>query len=365
MTHAATSVTRRTTLRDVARAAHVSVPVAAVVLNGGPGNNSRASQQTARRIVTAAQRLNYQANPAARQLRGVRSYTFGLLVTSAGDPQRGMLVQQLDIEAVKRGYHTLIGNTIGGVHDQPDQFDYYVGELYRRRVDGVFCVVNPASPGDRAALVARHPHTVFYEDPGVRGAAFVAPDRRMAARLAVEHLAQRGRRRVGLAMIDLDWDFYRPRVEGHIEALRQLGMPDEDEGLVYVAAWREVCPDLADGVVESFDYLDMLAERVVADLVVARRADAIVTHDDYLAAALLRCLDRHGRSVPGDVAVMGCGDGMFAQWTTPPLSTINFRYADAATAMVHMLDRMIGGRKLAPDQRVAHIAPQLVARQST
>ncbi|MEX0776931.1 MAG: LacI family DNA-binding transcriptional regulator [Phycisphaeraceae bacterium] len=353
----------RATLRDVARVANVSVPVAGVVLNGGPGNNSRASAETAKRIRAAALRLQYRPNPAARQLRGKRTQTFGLLVTSAGDPQRGLLVQQLDIEAVKIGCHTLIGNTIGGLAHEPDQFDYYTEELSHRHVDGVLCVVHRWSPGNRRELLARHPNTVFYEDPGVPGASYVAPDRRYGARLSVEHLAKRGRRRIGLAMLDLTWDFYHERVAGHVEALEELNLPAD---LVHLGDWRTLCPNLgSSGVVASFDYLDVLAEQAVADLVHRRHADAIVAHDDYWAATLVRCLLRQGLSVPRDVAVMGYADYMFAPWTERPLSTIRPNYFEAASVMVRMVERMITQGPLPPDDRTVRITPELVVRQST
>ena len=49
-------------------------------------------------------------------------------------------------------------------------------------------------------LLKHHPNTVFYEDPGMEGAAYVAVDREQAVRLAVRRLAGQGRRRIGLAV---------------------------------------------------------------------------------------------------------------------------------------------------------------------
>src|SRR6266852_3153340 len=65
---------RRVTLRDVARAADVSIGTASQALNGG--GRMRPATRTA--IVDAAARLGYSANPAARHLRGGRIGAIGV-----------------------------------------------------------------------------------------------------------------------------------------------------------------------------------------------------------------------------------------------------------------------------------------------
>ena len=195
---APTAINRLTTLADVARLAGVSCSAAGQVLNGGQGN-TRCSEETADRIRQSARQLAYHPNHAARLLCGKRSHMIGLLVASAGDPLRSFLVEYLDRATVKIGCHTIIGNTV----TDPHQFDYYIEEFARRGMDGIFCVVPRWYEADRAALQARHPNTVFYNDPHVPGAAHVTVDREAAMHMAVRHLAQRGRRRIGLALMNL------------------------------------------------------------------------------------------------------------------------------------------------------------------
>ncbi|MCP4377863.1 MAG: LacI family transcriptional regulator [bacterium] len=99
---------RQVRLVDVAQTAGVSRWVAGQVLNGGNGN-SRASAEAKTRILQVAEELGYRPNHASQLLQGKRSNTFGVLVASAGDPLRSFLVQFLDLEAVKIGYHSLTG----------------------------------------------------------------------------------------------------------------------------------------------------------------------------------------------------------------------------------------------------------------
>ena len=102
----------------------------------------------------------------------------------------------------------------------------------RRRVDGVFCAVHPRFEEDRAALLAHHPNTVFYEDQGVPGAAYVTVDREEAVRLAVRHVIERGRRRIGLAVMTLSLPTHVARHRGYELELQAHGLP-VDERLIF------------------------------------------------------------------------------------------------------------------------------------
>ncbi|MBN2579191.1 MAG: LacI family DNA-binding transcriptional regulator [Pirellulales bacterium] len=354
---------RKTTrLIDVARVAKVSCCVAGHVLNGSRGN-SRVSLQTAQRIREAAQQLNYQPNHAARLLRGKRSYTYGLLVASAGDPLRSFLVQYLDAEAVKIGNHTYIGNTIGNPSVGPDQFDAYVEEFARRQVDGVFCAVHHWFEEDRQALLTRHPNTVFYEAPGIPGATYITVDREEAARLAVRHLAERGRRRIALAVMTLSRPTHLARRRGYEAELRARELPLREElifnGEPYGPAFAR-----CNVATQAWEFPHEVIDRAIEALILRGKADAVVAYDDFWAASLLTQLRLRGIRVPDDVAIVGYLNHYLADWTDPPLTTVDLQHEAAARQMVHLLERMITEGSLPESERVVKITPKLIVRKS-
>ena len=354
---------RPSRLIDVARQAGVSRGIAGHVLNGGAGN-SRVSKKTALKIREVATRLNYHPNHATRLLRGKRSFTFGLLVASAGDPLRSFLVQYLDVESVKIGCHTFIANTIGDPIVGPDLFDEYVEEFSRRGVDGVFCAVHHWFGGDRARLTARHPNTVFYEDSGLEGAAQVIVDREEAARLAVRHLACRGRRRIALAVMSLSRPTHLARRSGYEKELQCHDLPYEEQlifdGEPYGLAYAYCNPNTG-----CWEFPTPVIERAVEALVLEGRADAIVAHDDFWAAALIKRLHACGVRVPQDVAVVGYLNHYLADWTDPALTTLDLQHELAAKQMVCMMEQMIERGPLPSEQRVVQIKPRLVLRESS
>lgn len=72
--------TKRTTIRDIAEAAGVSISLVSFVMNN-KGKRYRISDEMTKRIREMADKLDYQPNNAARSLRSGRSRTIGVVVS--------------------------------------------------------------------------------------------------------------------------------------------------------------------------------------------------------------------------------------------------------------------------------------------
>jgi LacI family transcriptional regulator len=335
------------------------VSVVGSVLNGGSGN-SRVAEETAERIVGIAKELNYRASPMAQQLRGMRSKVFGLLVASAGDPLTSYLVEHLDEEVVKLGCQTLIGNTAIA----PDRFEACVDEFLNRGVDGIFCIVHSIFPGDREKLLSRCPKTVFYADPGLPDATFVEIDQIAAGRVAAEHLLASGRRRLGFAILDPSMPQHKERVRGVRTALKK-GKQSASALAVYTGKPGSAGPVRPDERTMLWQTPDDVLDDIINRLVVDHRADAIITHNDFIASALLKRLRRRGIRVPEDVAVIGYLNHYLCEYVDPPLTSIDLQHQCAAKAMVQAIQETIdeGSDAVSSGQRIA-IAPAIVVRAS-
>jgi DNA-binding LacI/PurR family transcriptional regulator len=89
--------------------------------------------------------------------------------------------------------------------------------------------------------------------------------------------------------------------------------------------------------------------------------DGIVAASDLIAMSALRVLHDRGRTVPGDVRIIGFDDLPLAAQTTPPLTTIRQEIAEGARALVEKLKARIEGQ---PVQSLV-MPPRLVVRQTT
>src|SRR4051812_50109504 len=72
------------TLRDVARAAQVHPGTVSRALNAG--TRGLVNEETAERVMRAAEELGYRPNPIARGLKTNRSFTVGVLVPDLTNP---------------------------------------------------------------------------------------------------------------------------------------------------------------------------------------------------------------------------------------------------------------------------------------
>ena len=71
--------------------------------------------------------------------------------------------------------------------------------------------------------------------------------------------------------------------------------------------------------------------------------DAIFAASDVLAMTAIMALQAKGRSVPGDVAVVGYDNIGQAKLSTPPLTTIDQDIAGGGQLMVDLLLRQLAG----------------------
>src|SRR6266576_14546 len=121
---------RPATLRDVAAAARVHPATASRALN--PETRILVSEDTARRVSEAADRLGYRPNAVARSLRTRRSHTIGVLIPDLNNPLFPPMVRGLEDRLAADGYVTLIGNTDGRRDRESQVFE----QMRARHVDG-------------------------------------------------------------------------------------------------------------------------------------------------------------------------------------------------------------------------------------
>ena len=89
---------------------------------------------------------------------------------------------------------------------------------------------------------------------------------------------------------------------------------------------------------------------------------AIFVHSDVMAIGVLSALWQAGRRVPADVAVVSCDDIPFAEFLTPPLSTVRIPLAETGRQAVELLLRSIAGEPV--PERTPLLPVELIVRDS-
>ena len=329
-------------LVDIAKEVGVSrAVVGRVLLNSG--NNIRVARDTARRIRAAAKRLDYRPNRIARQLTGAASGLIGVLVESVLNPVSQQRLWATEAEARRRGYRVLISQL-----GQDADVGEYLRDFESYNVEAVLYLGTHVSTAAQLASVARAVSSVRVPDDGVY---YVELDRRLASRLAVSHLLERGRRHIGLVMPPQTSDLGHEKHLGYLDGLAAAGLTYGEDAISVV---NPAEPDQTGQL-----------DRAIDGLVVDGGCDAVVATSDAWAVLLIKAMRRRGLDVPSDVAIVGFDNLDIARAVDPELTTIDHQHDLGASAMIARLMELTGRRKKSGDRRGVMIPPKLVVRQST
>ncbi|SNS22948.1 transcriptional regulator, LacI family [Streptosporangium subroseum] len=326
------------TITTIAQRAGVSIASVSRVLNGLP---TRA--ETESRVMSAARELGYVPNSAARSLKSRRSNQVGFAIADIGNPVYLAMIREIQPLLKAAGYRLVLHSTNV---DAADEIDVLRG-LGERYVDGLIMIpLRVTGEHLKMFAAARAPIVIIGSVPEGTPVDNVRTDSRKGVRLAVEHLHQLGRRRIGFVNGPLDTVPGAARSAAYAEALAGLGLPYD--------------PDL----VEVGDFYRPEGARAAARLIGrVPDLDALLCANDLIALGALDVLRRERRRVPEEVAVASMDDTDLATVAWPPLTSVSLGSAERGRAAAELLlDRLAHGDR-AP--RVVTVEPRLVIRAST
>lgn len=339
----ALSTMPKITIQDVARDAKVSAMTVSRVINQQAGVGAA----TRERVLEAVTRLGYRRNSLARGLKARVSNTIGLVVPDITNPYFPEIVRGAEDVALEAGYGVFLSNAVEDVEREVSSLQ----RMEERRVDGVI-VVSPRTPEDRLLeLLRAHPASVVVNrSVPNRISGSVRLDNADGMRQAVEHLVGLGRERFALLMGPVASHASTERLDQATASLDALGLAPPANWVVRAA------PYMADGARAARQLLAPYAKDATGG------PDALLCHNDLLAAGALGACSELGIRVPEDLAVVGFDDIPFASMFTPALTTLHVpKYELGATAMRMLLGRMGGQRT----QAERTLRPTLVVRGST
>jgi DNA-binding LacI/PurR family transcriptional regulator len=312
---------RPPTLDEVAERARVSRTVASRVINNGP-NVSRAKRDA---VEQAIRELGFTPNRSARALATRQTGVVVLAVSGDGpevfaDPFFAQVIVGASAALEKTDLHLMLSLATSG-HGQQRLRTF----LQTRGADGVMLVATRgADPLIDIAARSGLP-TVFLGLP-MHGTPphYVDCDNAGGSRTATEHLLRGGRRRIAMITGPPDTAVGRERHRGYAEALRLAGL--EPYGT------------------EAGDFMEPSGAEAMRALLSARPdLDGVVAANDNMAAGALRALRDAGRTVPGDVAVVGFDDMPIAVHTAPKLTTMYQPVQALGREAARMLVELLNG----------------------
>ena len=303
------------------------------------------SASTKKRVQELAKALHYEPNAYASSLRRNLSNTIGVVIPKVANHFFSLAINGIEEVARQSGYHVLIYLT----HDSYEREVSIIRHI-RGRVDGLLMSV-AAESRDFAHLQELNQHLpiVFFDRVCEEIAtAKVTTNDYESGYQATQHLLEAGCRHIAHLVISSNLSIGRNRMQGYRDALRDHGLPAEDDLIL---------SGVMDNAQNEVLIKDLLQRRPDIDGIFAS-VERLATSSYYVCQSL-------GRAIPEDVKIVGFSNLESVSLFNPPLSTITQPAYEmgrkAASIMVKALDR---GKMTLPDQSVV-INSTLHARQST
>ena len=326
-----------TTIRDVAKAAGVSISTVSRVLN----DKGDVAPETYQKVQEVIDELGYTSSLAARGLRSHRMNVIGLVMPDVGDPfsiqvLKGVnrAITELDIDLIVHTGGDLIKETTA------DRERRHVSLLSSGITDGVI-VVAPAATTFSTTLpvVVVDPNNVTPDCP------VVIATNRSGALSAMEYLIGLGHRRIGFISGRPELQSAVRRLLGYKDSLYQAGIPLD--------------PDL----IQTGDYSRQTGFACAQRLLnLSDPPTAIFAANDQSAFGAIQAAQQAGLRVPDDLSVVGFDNIPEASYTNPGLTTIDQLIDEMGCIATEMLINLIEGNSL--ESNVYKMPTQLIVRDS-
>lgn len=326
------------TIKDVARLAGVSFATVSRVVN----DSKPVNEPTRERVLHAIDVLNYVPNSLARGLQTQESRMLGMIMPEIGSSGAAQILQGAEDAARAAGFAMMLMNTAAAVRRELESLSM----LLERQVDGAIWVAARFTP-DHAIWLERHrvPIVALAQDFHTLGVPSVLVDNHGAAREATEFILGRGHRRVAMIAADpTDLAVGRDRRLGYEAALRVQGLEVDLELVVEADVSSQQ---------SGYDAMARLDRHAPT---------AVLAASDLLAMGAMRYQLERGRSIPGDVSIMGFDDLDVASHPAMRLTTIAFDFVELGALATRTLIEAIEHPGATAEARI--VPHRLIVRDS-
>ncbi|MWV29035.1 LacI family DNA-binding transcriptional regulator [Aurantiacibacter rhizosphaerae] len=322
------------TIKHVAADAGVSLQTVSRVIN----NEANVRPEMKARVQASIDKLGYVPSIAAQRMSGSRSY----LILALNDRQR-----TIEDWRAREGSDWIDQMLLGGMLKCAEYGYRLIFELVdthsdhiERELKGAIAALQPdgviLTPphGDNALITGLlDKHKIPYVRIGSRangGALSISMGDDALARMATQHLIDKGHMRIGFIAGAREYAVSQWRKEGWLETMR-------DNGLA------------TDGLCERGDFSFASGEQAARILLESRaRPTAIIASNDQMTMATNKVAHELGLKVPGDLSLISFDNTPVVRFVQPPLTAIDQPIAETVSRAVELLIKSQRGEELPP-----------------
>ena len=325
------------TLENVAGRAGVSTATVSRVLN----NIGTVRASTRARVLEAARELRYHPNVHARALASGRTRTLGLIVSNIENPYFLDIYAGFERMADRRGYEVLVEST----GYRSERLAAAVRSMLGRSLTGLGVIVSEMDEALTAELRDVDLPVVFHDiGAASETATHITVDWRRPMGEIGTHLYSLGHRRMAFVGHHVALASLQARLESFLETMQ---------------AYTEPVEFATEADIDGPEGGRRAARKLLAS---GFEPTAILCVNDFMALGVLEALREKGLRVPEQVSVTGFDNIRLAEFTHPPLTTVDVPRDEIGKVTFQAL---VQGEGEARPSREINVVTRLVVREST
>lgn len=337
----------RVTIKDIARNTGLSVSTVSLVLNRKSG---RISEKTIRKVMEAAEGMNYHPNRLAVGLITKKTQTLGLIIPDIANAFFAEIAKGAEAECQKQDYSLILCNT----NDNPQKDVDYANVLIDKGVDGILFTMAVSSQVHKDSqcfeIVKQAEKPMILVDRAVQdespemSAPCVGVDNELGGYLATKHLLGMGHGKIGYISGPMGEQSSQKRLFGYIKALQEAGVTFDPT------------------FIKVGDYHMETGYRLSGELI-EQGVSAIFAGNDMMAYGVYKQAKERGIAIPRDLSVVGFDDLQFSQFMEVPLTSMRQPAYEIGECAVRKIISWIENPEEVPES--VRFKPELMARASS
>ncbi|RHW42867.1 LacI family transcriptional regulator [Neobacillus notoginsengisoli] len=306
------------TIRDVAKAAKVSVATVSRVLN----NSDKVNEETKKRVLETIRELDYKPNEVARSLFRKQSNTIALIVPDIKNPFFPEVARAVEDVLNEKEFTLILCNS----DEDPQKEQRYLDMMKQKYVDGVIIVTSTLQKKE----IEKSDIPIIALDRQLGNSIpSVSVDNFNGAREAVRHLKSAGCRKIA-----------------HIRGPHGIvSADDRSDGYLHETAHEPwYCDDLI--VSGNFNHVETF-EAAIELMKRHPDLDGIFAGNDIMAAGAIKAAGTFGKKVPEELAVIGFDGIDLCRLTNPEITTMAQPIYELGATAAKLILELIEGKELA------------------
>ena len=332
---------KQITIRDVAKAAGVSVATVSRALNGLGG----IGDETREHVLKVCEQMAYVPNTLARGLVMQHTQTLGIVMPDITSPFYSRLMVLAAQEAKRYGYQVLLCNSFRDYETEIDYFKLLIGN----QVEGIlFFPVGDLSSKNLYQFLRYIPIVALNEMPEFSPIPYVCCDERAGGRMAVDYLLDCGCKSLVFVGLKEDRLAHRYRMESFLKGTNRDGIFAEvlENGESYKSSFEWGYGQFSEFLEES-----------------GKLPDGVVAVSDATANGVIKACMERKISIPEQISLIGF-DNINGDLPRIELTTVAVSQLRLLRQALDLLIKVKEKGKLSSEQSRIRLCTELFERGS-